>query len=337
MKIEGEDEPEDALPEPHPLLQLTADLVEKRYARLRAKQDEYEAYLDSIAPELEDVFWEAYNKAKSSHHEAIREEFAAQRIEELQRRFKRSRDRDKPLESRSNEELQAEIEHAIAREQKGGIYQRKNENETWQEWQDRLDRLFAYVDNIGFILYVRQRETKVAYVEGFPRNVLAVHPKFMPAERARKLGINKCLQCRAKRLRCSHDVESKYVDKSEAGCSRCRRSGEKCIVKRKWDDEDCPSVYVFAWKGDAEGDGGGEELQAMVKHLWTLRTRDYRITPIKVWHHNDQPENRMNPDYEELKWKHVLKGKPTKWRFLDSGTRAVVAVKKPDDQALAVK
>lgn len=227
----------------------------------------------------------------------------------------------------------------------GDVYRRKEE--TVEEWRGRMGRLHEHVDGIGFALYVRQRAAKVVYVEGFPRNVLAVHPKFMPPERARRLGVNKCLQCRAKRLRCSNDLVSKYVVVSRDGggaCSRCRRGGERCVVKRKQDAPDKPEEYRFAREGGAAAstkdkdkddkkkkEDDKEELRELVQHLWSLRTRDYRIAPIKVWHGNDRPENRIDPDYEAVGWEAVLKGNPTRWRFLATGTRELVSVRRPKE------
>ncbi|KAI5459884.1 hypothetical protein BGZ63DRAFT_260244 [Mariannaea sp. PMI_226] len=318
-------------PKPHALIQAVTGLEARRRSVLRARKEADRRHVESLKPHLQEVWAEAFGQAKRHQQESLREAQSEARVRFWQRWYKKQRLKPKALGSMSSQELQSEIDHAIDEEsEKRGIVRAKGE--TKEQWYGRINALYRKVDEIGYVLFERQRMAKVCYVEGYPSNVHTVHPKFMPPEKPGWSGAGKCLQCRAKRLPCSHSKLSKYIKAGDGECTRCRRQGDKCLVKMRGTEEDLPWNYAYAKKSNAEDDSEEalDELYELLSGLWAIRVREGRIKPFGMWHENDRPQNRENPGYKPLSWEQVLRSQPTKWRFHSLGARNLATVQEPD-------
>ncbi|KAF7550923.1 hypothetical protein G7046_g7859 [Stylonectria norvegica] len=275
----------------HGLIARKAGRKQRREAR--AKEDRREERREASY---------AYHTGKQVVDPDVAEaQWEAREIKRLARiRNKHAFPRRKRLREMTAPELQQRIEYIIQHEdEKRGLHRGKDEDEEYYEY--RMEWLEGRVNRVNREQWRRDRKTKLRYVEGTPVNVQRQMVSVWPLEPVMSFVMTPCLQCLAKKMRCSH--ESMRGNPLDSGaCARCARHGETCLIKYP-DHPDAAAYYIYA-----EDDMGDEaEERALAKSLMAMREVK-TVPPLPRWHENDDPENRRDLDYEDKEWRDVLVG-----------------------------
>ncbi|KAF4977346.1 hypothetical protein FZEAL_6118 [Fusarium zealandicum] len=217
-----------------------------------------------------------------------------------------------PLLKMSRAELEHLVDEEVEKEATGpGLEQA--ENETARQYKKRITALEKRIDKWAYVDYKRRLEGPLRYTEGLPASLIAVHPNIRPLRAPTATERMPCLQCKVRGMPCSRTMDFAYGPRSERGgqkksCSRCKRNGDRCLVKL-WDwkeDED-----VTGWK-IIEGNRDGE-LELAKEWFEKKHGKKLAAEALPAWHENDQADNSRDQEYKYKGWWNVLKDRDTQW------------------------
>ncbi|KAF7544278.1 hypothetical protein G7Z17_g10077 [Cylindrodendrum hubeiense] len=217
----------DRPPGPLDLLATVSALSIRRSAALQAKTDASKAARIaqlSAAITCRDKAHKPIAEAAAKNYFQV-EARKAESQYRINARLKHSQSR----QGQCKEELELEIDSIVSEAQGLGLLQMKGE--TGEEYKQRIKGVEKKVDAVAKVLYFRMLREKLRYVDGYPVNTIAVHPHFKPRVTPEWSGRDKCLHCRAKRMRCSWTMWTGYSWDAKIECSRCRLHGDPCMVK----------------------------------------------------------------------------------------------------------
>ncbi|KPM36816.1 hypothetical protein AK830_g9760 [Neonectria ditissima] len=260
-------------------------------------------------------------KLSAKVKECITEEVAkyiriGEHIRASNARIEARENHSRSLHGRTDAEIERLMESAIDAEIQVGLQQRKDEDA--EQFSKRILMLEQALAGLTLLLNSRKALQRVRYLDGHPVNMVGWQPKFMPPEQPRFSRTGKCLQCRAKRIRCSHARVSFRRWDYEHACTRCRMHGDPCMIKDP-DDPDEDDSYDFA-DPEMKVPEEGERRAALAKELMDSRRRDGVIKPFPAWHSNDNPDNKTDWTFNPKTWADVLEDRPTKWLTWPSDT-----------------
>ncbi|KAH7143940.1 hypothetical protein EDB81DRAFT_511876 [Dactylonectria macrodidyma] len=222
----------------------------------------------------------------------------------------------------SSTDLHRIMDEELYRVRQRGMW--RVQGETGEEWEARVKAMADWLDRICSELFCRMWTEKLRYVDGFPMNTMTVHQYFLPRVMPAWSEREKCLQCRAKRMRCSHTVRTGYSWDAAPECSRCRLNGDACMQKERGqpDDEEhwqlaVPEKRLQGQTAIGNGHEGLVDKKALFCELMANRRRDGMKMALPAWHENDKPANKKDWEYEPTQWWKVLNGRPAKWRASD--------------------
>ncbi|KAK7415088.1 hypothetical protein QQX98_006120 [Neonectria punicea] len=256
------------------------------------------------------------DKVSSTIKRCVKEEMTryiqiGDRIRASRARIAKRRSRVGSLFERTDTELEALMEKAIDDETRVGLRQRNDEDK--DRFDERIKMLEDALDGITILRNRHKALEKVRYLDGYPVNIEVWSPKFKPPDCPVYSMCGKCLQCRAKRIRCSHSRVSFHRWDYEYACTRCRMHGDACMVKEP-EDVDVEDSWFFA---DPEmrvpESESGVDKDVLTKELMDKRRRAGVIKPFPAWHENEHPDNKTDWTFNPKTWKDVLKDRPTKW------------------------
>ncbi|KAH7159937.1 hypothetical protein B0J13DRAFT_116961 [Dactylonectria estremocensis] len=244
------------------------------------------------------------------------------RKEAAQRRIRARVEYAQTIPGLSSADLHRIMDEELDRVRQRGMW--RVQGETDDEWRARVKAMADWLDRICAELFGRMWTEKLRYVDGFPMNTMTVHQYFLPRVMPVWSGREKCLQCRAKRMRCSHTARTGYSWDVAPECSRCRLNGDTCMQKERGqpDDEEhwqlaAPEKRLQGQVASGDVREGLVDKKALFCDLMANRRRDGVKMALPAWHENDKPENKTDWEYEPTQWWQVLNGRPAKWRASD--------------------
>ncbi|KAK7428925.1 hypothetical protein QQZ08_004539 [Neonectria magnoliae] len=303
---------DDVIPSLSPSLGLMSKVNALAWDRRASRQAKEEAQREAMrAAECARVEEVSTTVQRCVKEEMIRYIQIGERIRASKARIAKRRSRVGSLFGRTNTELEALMEKAIDDETRVGLHQRNDEDK--DRFDERIKLLEDALDGITIVLNRRKALEKVRYVDGYPVNIEVWSPKFKPPDCPLYSMCGKCLQCRAKRIRCSHSrIRFRRWD-YEYACTRCRMHGDACMVKEP-EDVDVEDSWFFADPDmHVPESESGVDKDALAKKLMDKRRRAGVIKPLPAWHENDHQDNKTDWTFNPKTWKDVLKDRPTKW------------------------
>ncbi|KAI9167471.1 hypothetical protein HJFPF1_03599 [Paramyrothecium foliicola] len=202
----------------------------------------------------------------------------------------RRRRRSKRQNQLSGTEVDDEI-HAlvVAEQQTGGLGQR--EGEKWKDSALRVKRLNRSVEKLWDANADRIRAGQPRYINGLPAELTLKRPIIQPHVSQTRTGLEACLQCRTKKLRCSHTATylrrqlRRRGDKEQAKprsemlaearerkhserCERCVRNGTPCMVVVVVDEDENGDGAIRAITKGLEGLGNERQEAEMLDQVY---------------------------------------------------------------------